>query len=440
MRTYPLEVRNDDVWVDLSDPPFEQRYQQCVKNLRAAFDDHSYDRIAREIARLIKIGADPLDALRLSIDWSWQRLQFGWTHAYAGMADWLALYDENPSDREAQLGCLVECVAHTADDVLRELNYPFTETYARFEQAQFLLAVEDEDEDAAVAMVRGGLREGMQFTDFESALTHAALAHYNDFGHSLIYVTKAGTLIKQLGQQITEPVLLSLVRSIIFARREDKIPEFRCYTDALSRWGTSVDSNEPAAAQWHRLGIEKALDATIRCSAADEEKIYTELLLANAVNLLSFDIEQQEKTRVSVSGNIGWLDFTHGLTFANAVRRQCTKFPELWPQGLLQMACFSGRNAAFILKSGDIDNWRTDDIEGGFRQLVSEVLDHGLPEYIVSVHWLKTVLAAREECRFLTPEDQQIIFAAVNRFIHSPLKRRHLRRTAYQSLNFVDKE
>ena len=50
-----------------------------------------------------------------------------------------------------------------------------------------------------------------------SALTQAALLHYNDFGHSLIYVTKAEMLIEQLGQGVMEPLLLSLVRGFIFA-------------------------------------------------------------------------------------------------------------------------------------------------------------------------------------------------------------------------------
>ena len=84
------------------------------------------------------------------------------------------------------------------------------------------------------------------------------------------------------------------------------------------------------------------------------DAIYQELLLANAINLLSFDISQQDKVQVSVSGNVGWLDFTHGITFANAVRKQCSKYPELWPQGLLQMACFNGRNAGFTNEEIDL--------------------------------------------------------------------------------------
>ncbi len=62
-----------------------------------------------------------------------------------------------------------------------------------------------------------------------------------------------------------EPVLLSLVRGIIFASHEDMIPEFRAYNDYLDQWGQH--KNRPA-------------------------------------------------------DNVGWLDFTHGLTFANAIHQQ----------------------------------------------------------------------------------------------------------------------
>lgn len=439
LRTYPVVQRGDALWVNIADPPFETRRQLITTSLRDAFDEHEYDRIAREIARLSSIGGDPLDALRLAIEWSWRRMEFGWTHAYAGMADWLVLLEEYADDDELKLVCLQESVAHTAYDVLREREYPMSDETRAFDEEGFLQAVENEDEPTALSMVRGGLRNGLVFKDFESALTRAALAHYSDFGHSLIYVTKVGELIRRLGPGVAEPLLLSLVRSIIFATREDKIPEFRYYTRALAAWG-DANGIAPAAASWHKCGIKKALDATVECSHAPPEVIYKELVCAAAVSMLSFDLERESNAHVTVSDNVGWLDFTHGLTFANAVRKQCTRFPDLWPQGLLQIACFCGRNAAFTTPDFELEEWRPDDLDGYFSQVLERVFDHGLGEYIVSVHVLKTALAVREECSMLSPQQASILAAALNRFMHSPLKRRHSRRTAYQSLQFVARQ
>jgi nitrite reductase/ring-hydroxylating ferredoxin subunit len=439
LRTYPVEIRDAEIWVDITDLPYQERYAAITGSLHDAFDDYSYDRIAREIARLTNLGADPLDALRLAIQWSWQKLEFGWTHAYAGMADWLVLYAEHEQSEELKLVCLVESVTHVAYDVLREQDYVFSNETSSFDEASFIDNIETENEAAAQAAIRGGISDGMKFTDFESALTRAALLHYNDFGHALIYVTKAGNLIEHLGDTMMEPLLLSLVRGFIYASREDRIPEFRAYHVQLAKWGQHK-GQKPDPSRWRQQSINKSLKAAVACSASPPEEIYRALLLANAINLLSFDIAQQDKIHVSVSGNVGWLDFTHGLTFANAVRRQCSRFPDLWPQGLLQMACFNGRNAGFTITEIELRGWSADDLEIKLQQLLERVLDHGLGEHIVSVHLLKTALAVREEIAGLEQADAEILVAALTRFFDSPIKRRQARRTAHQSLQFVAKE
>jgi nitrite reductase/ring-hydroxylating ferredoxin subunit len=443
LRTYPVEIRAGDIWVDLTEKPYAERYASICDSLRDAFDDYSYDRIARETARLIKIGADPFDVLRLAIEWSWQKLEFGWTHAYAGMADWLMLYHEHRDSRQLSLVCLVESVSHVAYDVLREKDYFFDaatgEQFVEFNETSFIEFIDNEDEASAVAAIRAGILAGLRFSDFESALTRAALLHYNDFGHALIYVTKVAHLIDQLGDTVMEPLLLSLARGFIYASREDRIPEFRAYAAQLGRWGKHKSlAADPAL--WRQLGINKSLQATVACSANPPEQIYHALLLANAVNLLSFDIDQQDRIEIPVSGNVSWLDFTHGLTFANAVRQQCTRYPELWPQGLLQMACFNGRNASFTSAQMDIERWCPGDPQQQLQVLLERVMDHGEAEHIVSVHLLKTALAVRAEIALLDEADARLLVAALTRFFESPLKRRQARRTAHQSLQFVARE
>ncbi len=439
LRIYPVDIRGNDIWVDVGELPYQQRYEVIANSLRNAFEDYSYDRIAREIARLMRLGADPFDVLRLAIEWSSEKMEFGWTHAYAGMADWIRLYHERQDDDELQLVCLVESVAHVAYDVLREKDYSFATAATSFEQSEFLHAIETENEAAAIAAIRGGIGEGLQFDDFEPALTRAALMHYNDFGHSLIYLTKAGYLLEQLGNAVMEPLLLSLVRGFVFARREDKIPEFRAYSAQLENWGQHKKLKADAAL-WRKASINKSMQAVIDCSGNPAPLIYQALLLANAINLLSFDMSQQDKIHIPVSGNIGWLDFTHGLTFASAVRRQCTRFPDLWPQGLLQMACFNGRNASFTTTDLDLDSWKPANLEARLSQLLERVLDHGQGEHIVSVHLLKTALAVRDEISQLDQADAEILVAALTRFFDSPIKRRQARRTAHQSLQFVARE
>ncbi|MEM7196421.1 MAG: Rieske 2Fe-2S domain-containing protein [Pseudomonadota bacterium] len=442
LRVYPVRVEGSDLWLDISDPPFNQQYAEIIENLEDAFRDAEYDRIAREIARLTLIGADPLDSVRHAIRWSFEKMEFGWTHAYAGMADWLALYDELEHDQEARLVCLVESVFHAADDVLREADFPYPSHIKPFVESAFLDAIEREDEHTAIALINGAMDAEMTVDSLDGVLSAAALTHYNDFGHSLIYVSKIRELTSRLGESVAPPLLRSLVRSIVYATREDRIPEFREYSLSVSRWGQAEPEHrdEISATDLHGKSIRESLRTTVSASDQPVDVLYRALLVANATNMLRFDVAQQYKTHVTVSGNVNWLDFTHGITFANAVRIQCGRHPHLWPNGLLQMACFNGRNATFTDDGIDSLEWMPANPAHLLDTIREIVLNHDCDQPIVSVHLLKTFMAVRDECELLEATDSSVLLGALNRFFNTPLKRKQPRRTAYQSMKFVTQQ
>ena len=435
LRVYPVRLDQDAVFVDLAEPPFATRRAAVLAALREAFDDHAYDRIAREIARLAAIGADPAEAVVAAIQWSHERFEFGWTHAFAGAADWLALHDRIAADDTERLASLIEAVGHIADDALRQPLYAYDAEPAAFDEDAYLAAVEAEDGPRALALMAGAVADGLPFAAVEPALARAALAHYADFGHALIYLDKAGALIARLGEAVAGPLLMSLTRTLVFARREDLIPEFRHYASALAAWGGAGAA--PRAETLRGRSIRDALFVTAANGGAAPEAIYRALLAAAAANMLAFDLRFQERTDGPLADNAGWLDMTHGLTFAAAVRATCTRHPELWPAGLLQMACFAGRNAPYTDPGLDPARWCVADPIGFLDAAIAGLFDHGRDEYIVSVHVLKTLLAARAEAAHAEPETAGTIAAALNRFVHTPLKRKHVRRTAHQALAFV---
>jgi len=439
LRVYPVELRDGEVWVEIVDPPFEDRRAKTLTDFGTAFDDHDYERLARELARLRQIGADPLDGVVAGIDLSYDRMEFGWTHAYAGTADWLTLYDEHGNDPETQLICMLESVGHMADDILREPRYPYAEGVEDWDEEAFVQAVEIEDEAKAIRMTRGALNAGLGFAEIERGLTRAALAHYNSFGHSLIYIPKAGKLIERLGERVAEPVLLSLVREIVQAFREDLIPEFRSYGVAMAEYGARTNGRAPTADDFAGLTVKKALALTAEHGTAPPLDLYRSLLEANARNMLTFDLKNQEDLDVPFGGAKGWLDVTHGLTFANAVRTQCSKFPELWPSGLMQMACFSGRNVGIADRDIDLDDWKVPDGDRFFDEAGEHLFNHHQDEYIVSVHLVKTALAVRDEVRSgEAGEGGDVALASLNRLMHEKIVRKRPRRTARQALRFIE--
>jgi hypothetical protein len=143
---------------------------------------------------------------------------------------------------------------------------------------------------------------------------------------------------------VAAPVLLSLVRGIVTGFREDLIPEFRYYGEALVGFGQGQIGRSPPLEAYVGLNPAKAMALTAEHGSAPPEELYRSLLAVNAQNMLTFDLTHLEDIDQPYGSDRGWLDFSHGLTFADAVYSLCKRYPELWPAGLLQMACFAGRN------------------------------------------------------------------------------------------------
>ncbi len=436
LRRYPVVVEDGGIWLDPSDLPAEERIERALENLHDCFRREETVRMARELARLQRAGGDPLDGVRAAFRWTYEHLEFGALHSQGAAADWLALRERHARSESERLVPLVEIIGHLCYDSLREFDYPFTEARADYAPEALVEAIEREDEEAAVAQIRGALAAGLGFDALERPLCQAALAHYNDFGHSLIYAVKTGELIERLGPEAAEPLLLAFVRALVNAFREDLIPEFRTYAKELARWD-GKGAKRPTAADFTGLSAKRAM-ALAREASGDPEGLYRVLLEAGAWNMLHFDMAYQARTKGPISQNVGWLDFTHHITFANAVRIACTRHPELWPKGLLQMACFVGRNAAYVDADLDVSSWRVEAPGDFLESSLRGLFDHGQPEFIVSCHLMK-ILAATEAEVEAAPDADYVapLLAAVNRFLNSPLKRRHSLRAANQALDFV---
>ena len=202
LRHYPHDVRGGDIWLDVSDPPPEAMQARALAGLREAFDEHDYERIARELARFERTGGDPLAALTEAFNWAMDGLEFGTTHAHAAAPDWLALRSAMASgDPTERLIPVIEIIGHLSWDVLMQKGpFPFsTDEAGSFDADVFEQAIEDEDEPLAIAQARAGLRTGGGEL-LRPSLERASLRHYQNFGHSVIYLDKAYELAGILGK------------------------------------------------------------------------------------------------------------------------------------------------------------------------------------------------------------------------------------------------
>jgi hypothetical protein len=285
--------------------------------------------------------------------------------------------------------------------------------------------------------------DGLHWPDLEETFVAAALAHYNDFGHSLIYVSKTAELLDLLGPEMEAFLLPALARHLCYTTREDLLPEFRGYARALA--GLAAPAEQDTGPLPDRtlfpLSTLEALAWVVRHIGGHRpEALYDALLEALALNLLHFDTSYQAAFDRPVSQNVGWLHLTHGLTFANAARGLCTRHPQFWGAALLQMACFLGRNRPYLGLALDATAWRVPDAAAFLAATQEGLLDHGLDEPIYAAHLVKTTAAVAAELPGASPSCRDALLAGLNRFLHSPLKQKHVRRLARQAIGLVQRD
>jgi nitrite reductase/ring-hydroxylating ferredoxin subunit len=267
VRTYAVAERDGEIFIDFRETPAIERRTRALRGIEAAIRDNDRARLAREAARLEQAGFAAREALVHGFTTCTDRLEDGMTHAHAAAADWLALAARAETEAK-RLVAQLEPLGHLAWDIGGAPNFfgrtsgdntiggfPYPEAAAEWDPADFVAAVEAEDETAAIAHIRGALARGLPYAALRGAIGEAALAHYADFGHCAIFTLKAGQLVERLGDDLAEPVLLALVRMLVRATREERLPEFRGYAAALSAWD-GTGRSEARAADFVGLSID----------------------------------------------------------------------------------------------------------------------------------------------------------------------------------------
>ena len=449
VRVFPSEVRDGTVWIDIADPPAADRVARALTGLRDGFRDPSDDRIARDLARLELAGADPRLGVRAAIRWTHDRFRWGMTHAHAVLADWLALAEEQ-GDPVTRLACLTEIVAHLADDSLREDVYPYPEGAEPWDEAAFVAAVEAEDEERggpAGARRAGGRRLGADRPRPVPGRTRA-LPGFRPFGDLCGEDPRGRTAARRRerpGRRRRRRAGGGAADAAAGAGADPRPARgSHSRVQGLPPGARGLDRPRGRApvkpADLCRVSVAKALDR-ISGGSADPQRCYDALMAAAAWQLLHADPVYATRDAQPVSQNVGRLDFSHAITFANAGRRMMGRHPELAPDVLLQTACFLGRNAGYVDPGYPADRWRVTPPRGFVESCAEAVIDHGIPEFIVSAHLVKMTCAVREEIA-AAPNASWVpdLAAALNRFLNEPFKRKLTRRVAYQARETVKGE
>jgi nitrite reductase/ring-hydroxylating ferredoxin subunit len=330
VRPHPVTVGPDGwITVDLYEPDPAEARAKLLVSLRRGIEHDYIGQVSRDVIRLLQASANPGELVWEAVAYGAPRAEFGWGHSVAVAADCLSVVDQYEGDQRALP--IVQAIAGIAETErgrpVRSLPAPVSRLPADGATA-FRRAMESEDVEGSQALVLAGIDAGLGANELRRWFTGAVSDHHLSYGHGAIYSQKAFQLLDVLGWDRAPTVLPHLVPTLVYGTREDLLPYMRPFMKGL----VELDLTELAEIEEDRrwrddgavlaafLGRDKraplaaAIDA-LRAGAG-VDGLLDVVVAAVSERLLRYDVSNE----FVLEDDFGWLDITHGLTYANAAR------------------------------------------------------------------------------------------------------------------------
>ena len=440
VRTYPVTVdAGGQVRVELTEPDPAVERPRLMRSLREAVEEFRVGQIARDTVRLLRASADPGELVWEAVAFGAPRAEFGWGHAIASAVDCLAIADGLTADDRALP--VVQALAGVAETEIRRPPRPQPRPVSRLPRdpgAAFRAAVEAEAPEEAEALVLAAVDGGTERDELRRWFVSAVSDHHLAYGHLAIYTQKAFALLDRLGWERAATVLPHLVPTLVWATREDKLPYMRPFRRALGALDLAQLAALPVDAGWEDegdrlrdalLGRDRVAPLTAMVDAlhagAGAEGVLSAVSRAVGERLLGYDL----RLEFDPHEDFGWLDITHGLTHANAVRWAWREQPGADTLRMVAWAVFlawyTGRaktppaGAALV-----VDTAPANPVVPVPDCLDRAALEDRAGSFIVAVHHVKTARAARSEA---AASGSLLPLEGTARFIVSPIVDRFVR-------------
>ena len=452
VRTHPVHVAADGTLsVEFTEPDPAELRPKVMSSLRSGIEKNYIGQVSRDVVRLLRADSNPGELIWEAVAYGAPRAEFGWGHSIASLTDCLGMVDRY--DGDDRVLPIVQAIAGVAETERGRPVQPLPDPVSSVPtdaRAEFRRLVEAEHLEPAQALLRGAIDAGADAGELRPWFTDVVSDHFLSYGHGAIYAQKAFELLDRIGWDRADTVLPYLVPTIVYGTREDKLPYMKLFhrgvaqldlpaladraTDPNPTWADDgrlltallgVDRTEAALATGAAIAAGASLDAVLDV-----------VVLAVSERMLRYDPAGE----FDFHDDFGWLDITHGLTYANAARWHLADGvvgPDqvrlvLWTAFL---ASWTGRHEwhAGVGERVDVEPRSPDLAEYG-RSLQHESLLDGTTAFIVHAHAVKTSVAATAEAvrsGSSTPLD------ATARFLAAPKLERFVAATVTRSVDFL---
>jgi nitrite reductase/ring-hydroxylating ferredoxin subunit len=335
VRTYPVEIRGDQVWLDLTDPAAEEITPQLFASLLEAMGELDVGRMARDAMRLQRVGVPLSEVIREGVRYGAPRGKYGWNHSLATLADCmnLATFLDGPLKSLSVLQGLSVVSENEVRRPFRPRPEPINPVaaYGSIEVAlrMYPRLVDDERGEDAEALLRGLIAAGAAPARIRHALLVAVTDHFLSYGHAMIYCMKAFELLDEIGWHEADTVLGPLALHQTLSTRYDKIPYMARF---LREWKAAdldlvglLGNRQTGAfdeASYRRDLVDGSPEDAFRAlrnaleAGVPVVRIIDATSRAASERFSRFDIDIDTDD----TNEWGWLDVTHTLTYINALR------------------------------------------------------------------------------------------------------------------------
>ena len=346
VRSFPVEIRNGEVWIDVAKHDDPHQHQQ--ERLRVGLERDIPLVMGKAVLVLMGGNGDPVEPFRLGLDFGTKYRQGGWRQGltmhtcFMNMLPYL-----DPEDRP-------RAMYHGLSAVAREsfgepprfpiLPLPTTTADIPTLKSWFRQFVEVRDAEGAERCIISAIRAGADEVQMADILFSAVTDHrYIDIGHPADFTNKAFEALDIAGWEYAEQVLTSLVPDYAMGDRMEESNAWRHPVDLIAILEDTFDKLPAAvelglkarAADVHQWNDQGNLTTVL---LDDDPQSIADALLAALVagggeTDLASTVSHAAVLRIArfhTSNEFSdWDTALHTFTFANAIEQGIRRAPSV---------------------------------------------------------------------------------------------------------------